>query len=184
MSHWISTPSAPVRRRWVLDRPPEHLLVRSCRRPPPRLYMAVPADKRAPAGARLLLPAPPAAVAGGTSSKRLRDAVPPDGLPLGVGRRCVWRAYSPPTPVVPSPWWRDTLDDVTDLEQVRARALAASAGPWQRHGSDVWTPDSSTPLFTGRDGSAETRQQADADAEFVAHVRQDVLDLLALLDQR
>jgi hypothetical protein len=61
---------------------------------------------------------------------------------------------------------------------------AASEGPWQRHGSDVWAADSSTPLFVGRDGSAEARQQADADAEFVAHARQDVVDLLALLDQK
>jgi hypothetical protein len=74
---------------------------------------------------------------------------------------------------------RVTLNDVTDLEQVRARAVAASDGPWQRHGSDVWTAGSSTSLFTGRDGSAEARQQADTDAEFVAHARQDVVDLLA-----
>jgi hypothetical protein len=79
---------------------------------------------------------------------------------------------------------RVTLNDVTDLEQVRARAAAASDGPWQRHGSDVWTAGSSTPLFTGRDGSAEARQQADADAEFVAHARQDVVDLLALVDKQ
>jgi hypothetical protein len=73
---------------------------------------------------------------------------------------------------------------VTDLEQIRARAVAASDGPWQRHGSDVWTAGSPTALFTGRDGSAEVRQQADADAEFVAHARQDVVDLLALLDKQ
>ncbi|MDP9406610.1 MAG: hypothetical protein M3P95_01610 [Actinomycetota bacterium] len=73
---------------------------------------------------------------------------------------------------------------MTDLEQVRARALAATEGPWQRHGSDVWAEGSPDPLFRGRDGSAEVRHQADADAEFVAHAREDVLQLLALLDQR
>lgn len=73
---------------------------------------------------------------------------------------------------------------MTDLEQVRARVLATSEGRWQRHGSDVWLEDASTPLFVGRDGSAEVRRQADADAEFVAHAREDVLALLALLEQR
>ncbi len=73
---------------------------------------------------------------------------------------------------------------MTDLEQVRARALAATEGPWQRHGSDVWTEGATDPLFRGRDGSAEVRRQADSDAEFVAHAREDVLHLLALLDRR
>lgn len=72
---------------------------------------------------------------------------------------------------------------MTDVEQIRARVAAASDGPWQRHGSDVWTADSAKPLFTGRDGSAQAREQADADAEFVAHARHDVTALLALLDQ-
>lgn len=75
------------------------------------------------------------------------------------------------------------LEHVTDLEQVRARVAAASPGPWQRHGSDVWAAGP-TALFTGRDGSAEVRRQSDADAEFVAHARQDVLDLLALVDRQ
>ncbi|GEM_PF-1323044 len=79
---------------------------------------------------------------------------------------------------------RARLVGVTDLEQVRARALAASEGPWQRHGSDVWLIGPSGPLFTGRDGSAEVRRQADADAEFVAHAREDVCALLELLDQQ
>jgi hypothetical protein len=73
---------------------------------------------------------------------------------------------------------------MADLEQVRARVAAASEGAWQRHGSDVWLAGSSAPLFTGRDGSADVRRQADADAEFVPHARQDVVDLLALLDRQ
>ena len=73
---------------------------------------------------------------------------------------------------------------MTDLEQVRARAHAATDGPWQRHGSDIWVEGSPDPLLRGRDGSAEVRRQADADAEFVAHAREDVLRLLGLLDQR
>jgi hypothetical protein len=43
---------------------------------------------------------------------------------------------------------------------------------------------SSSPLFTGRDGSPEVRRQADADADFVAHARQDIINLLALLDRQ
>jgi hypothetical protein len=73
---------------------------------------------------------------------------------------------------------------MADLEQVRARVAAASEGRWQRHGSDVWLESSKAALFTGRDGSADVRRQADADAEFVAHARQDVVDLLALLDRQ
>ena len=62
--------------------------------------------------------------------------------------------------------------------------MAASQEAWQRHGSDVRVEGSSTPLFTGRDGSAEERRQADADAEFVAHAREDIVNLLALLAQK
>ena len=71
---------------------------------------------------------------------------------------------------------------MADLEQIRARVAAASAGGWQRHGGDVWLDGASEPLFTGRDGSAEVRRQADADAELVAHAREDLLELLRLLE--
>src|SRR5664280_2072141 len=57
---------------------------------------------------------------------------------------------------------RARLVGVTDLEQVRARALAASEGPWKRHGSDVWLIGPSGPLFTGRDGSAASTLAADS----------------------
>ncbi|HEY3603810.1 MAG TPA: hypothetical protein VGL04_03995 [Sporichthyaceae bacterium] len=59
------------------------------------------------------------------------------------------------------------------------RLNAASPGPWQRHGADVHGPAGR--LFTGRDDSAESRAQADRDAEFVAHARADVAELLAEL---
>ncbi|MHA3701798.1 hypothetical protein ACXR2U_06405 [Jatrophihabitans sp. YIM 134969] len=68
-----------------------------------------------------------------------------------------------------------------DIDWIRARAVAATGGPWRRHGADVWVDDSSVPLFTGRDGDASAREQADRDAEFVAHARDDVLTLLAAL---
>ncbi len=67
------------------------------------------------------------------------------------------------------------------IEHIRARAAAASAGPWRRHGADVWVDGSPQPLLRGRDGSGESREQADADAEFVAHAREDIVSLLALL---
>jgi uncharacterized protein (TIGR00725 family) len=67
-----------------------------------------------------------------------------------------------------------------DFESIRARALAASAGVWQRHGPDVWLQAADGPLFRGRDGSAVIRAQADRDAEFVAHARADILALLQL----
>jgi hypothetical protein len=71
---------------------------------------------------------------------------------------------------------------MTEVEQIRARVMAASAGPWERHGADVWAERSSTPLFTGRDESSAVREQADADAEFVAYAREDMLKLLTLLE--
>ena len=68
-----------------------------------------------------------------------------------------------------------------DVTQIRRRLADASAGPWQRHGADVHGPDGL--LFTGRDGSAEVRGQADRDAEFVAHARADVAALLEELSR-
>lgn len=69
-----------------------------------------------------------------------------------------------------------------DVDGIRARAVAASAGMWRRHGAGVWGEGSAMPLFAGRDGSSAVREQADADAEFVAHARADVFALLALFD--
>jgi hypothetical protein len=68
-----------------------------------------------------------------------------------------------------------------DVTQIRRRLADASAGPWQRHGADVHGPGGL--LFTGRDGSAEVRAQADRDAEFLAHARSDVAALLEELDR-
>jgi len=39
-------------------------------------------------------------------------------------------------------------------------------------------------LFIGRDSSPEVRAQADRDAEFVAHAREDVLRLVDALDAK
>jgi hypothetical protein len=71
---------------------------------------------------------------------------------------------------------------MNDVDMIRRRALAASAGSWQRHGSDIRINGEDAVLFTGRDGTSELRRQADLDAEFVAHARDDVLTLLAILD--
>lgn len=70
-----------------------------------------------------------------------------------------------------------------DVGAIRRRAQAATAGPWMRHGADVHVGGLGAPLFRGRDGSPEIRRQADLDAEFVAHVREDVLALLDALDR-
>ena len=63
-----------------------------------------------------------------------------------------------------------------DTDAIRRRMTEASPGPWARHGSDVRSGDQL--LFRGRDGSAEVRQQANRDAEFVAHAREDIAALL------
>jgi hypothetical protein len=69
---------------------------------------------------------------------------------------------------------------VLDLEAIRRRVHAATPGPWQRHGCDVWAADG--PLLRGQDIDALRRNQADLDAEFVAHARHDVLALLIALE--
>jgi hypothetical protein len=65
-----------------------------------------------------------------------------------------------------------------DIEAITARLSEATSGPWHRHGADVH--GGVGVLFTGNDGSSEVRQQADADAEFVAHAP---ADIAALLDE-
>jgi hypothetical protein len=66
-----------------------------------------------------------------------------------------------------------------DYEAIAARLAKASPAPWHRHGADVHaTDDLDTPILVGRDGSSEIRRQSDADAEFVAHARTDLEELL------
>jgi hypothetical protein len=67
-----------------------------------------------------------------------------------------------------------------DLDAIRARVQAATAGPWERHGCDVLA--AGQPVLRGRDGDPIQRRQADLDAEFVAHARTDITTLLAALD--
>ena len=45
---------------------------------------------------------------------------------------------------------------MVDLDGIARRLAAATPGPWQRHGADVYSADGSR-LFVGRDGSAELR---------------------------
>jgi hypothetical protein len=66
-----------------------------------------------------------------------------------------------------------------DVGPIEARLAAATGGTWTRHGANVHQENVGTPLFVGRDGSAEARRQADADAEFVAHAHSDIAELLA-----
>lgn len=68
-----------------------------------------------------------------------------------------------------------------NTDAIRRRMDEATPGPWVRHGSDVHAMDQ--PLFRGRDGSAQVREQADRDAEFVAHAREDMAALLEALDR-
>ena len=71
-----------------------------------------------------------------------------------------------------------------DYEAIAARLAKASPGPWHRHGADVYATDGlETPILVGRDGSPEIRRQSDDDADFVAHARTDLSELLGALDQ-
>jgi Domain of unknown function (DUF4177) len=71
-----------------------------------------------------------------------------------------------------------------DYDAIAARLAKASPGPWHRHGADVYATDGlDTPILVGRDGSPEIRSQSDADAEFVAHARTDLEEVLHEQDQ-
>lgn len=70
-----------------------------------------------------------------------------------------------------------------DREAMATRLAKASPGPWYRHGPDVYAAGFDAPILVGRDGSSETRSQSDADAEFVAHARADLDELLGALRQ-
>ena len=71
-----------------------------------------------------------------------------------------------------------------DYEAIAARLAEASPAPWHRHGADVYATDGlETPILVGRDGSSEIRRQSDADAEFVAHARTDLSELLRAHEQ-
>jgi hypothetical protein len=69
-----------------------------------------------------------------------------------------------------------------DTAAIEERLRHVSPGPWRRHGCDVWADaDPTLPLFVTpreRDSSAEGRAQADRDADFVAHAREDIRALL------
>jgi hypothetical protein len=69
-----------------------------------------------------------------------------------------------------------------DVAAMRRRLDAATPGPWSHHGADVRGPGAV--IFTGRDGSAQLRGQADRDAEFVANAREDFAALLDLIQDR
>jgi hypothetical protein len=65
------------------------------------------------------------------------------------------------------------------LDQILARLDGADQQSWHRHGADV-RDGAGAVVFRGRDGGPEVREQADRDAELVAHCRE---DLRALLDE-
>ena len=71
-----------------------------------------------------------------------------------------------------------------DISAIEERLRQVTPGPWRRHGCDVWADDNAaTPLLMtppGRDSSGEARQQADRNAEFIAH---SVEDVRALIDE-
>jgi hypothetical protein len=69
-----------------------------------------------------------------------------------------------------------------DIAAIEARLGQVTPGPWRRHGCDVWSDaDPDQPLMVtprSRDSSSAAREQADRDAEFIAHAVEDVKALL------
>jgi cbb3-type cytochrome oxidase cytochrome c subunit len=66
-----------------------------------------------------------------------------------------------------------TTTDNLNLDQIQARADAATSGPWMFDGTTLWGCDEHGPLRVG-DTIAN-----DADREFIAHARADVPALVA-----
>lgn len=83
-------------------------------------------------------------------------------------------------PQRPGSTWSSEGERV-NTDAIRRRMSETTPGPWLRHGADVHAADRL--LFRGRDGSSEVRRQADRDAEFVAHAREDIAALLDALDR-
>jgi hypothetical protein len=77
------------------------------------------------------------------------------------------------------------MSDTLDLDEVEARANAATEGPWRaltsgRRGGDHWhvtDSDQSIALIHASDGEDEDMREPDA--EFIAHARTDVPALVA-----
>lgn len=65
------------------------------------------------------------------------------------------------------------------VEEIRKRCEAATSGPWEIHRMfrQVWSPK--TQLFV----SCEADGEEDPDANFIAHSREDVPYLLALIEK-
>jgi hypothetical protein len=66
-----------------------------------------------------------------------------------------------------------------NLEEIRARSAAASEGPWEADGWEVYGP---ARRWVAETHDPDNVEQCEADAEFVAHARTDIPNLLALVD--
>jgi maltooligosyltrehalose trehalohydrolase len=69
-----------------------------------------------------------------------------------------------------------------NLIEIRQRLTKITPAPWRRHGADVHAEGVGT-ILTGRDSSSSAREQADRDAEFVAHAPDDIAWLLAEVER-
>lgn len=69
---------------------------------------------------------------------------------------------------------------MTNFEAIRARVEAATEGPWVQNGCNgIHTAIGSCVALTYRHDDGQRK----ADAEFIAHTRQDIPDLLAVIDK-
>jgi hypothetical protein len=64
-----------------------------------------------------------------------------------------------------------------DLDAIETRISQASQRPWRRHGADVEDARGNR-ILVGRDGDSVVREQADRDAELVAHAPSDLAELV------
>jgi hypothetical protein len=112
--------------------------------------------------------------------------VNPSGARTAGARAGIWRAWRAGRPGTRTEAGRSRAGNPEharlDVAAIRARAQAATPGPWFRSGLGVRGGSRGHLLFAGRDGGPEVRSQAELDAEFVAHAREDVLALLDALE--
>jgi hypothetical protein len=80
---------------------------------------------------------------------------------------------------------------ILDLQAIRKRAEAATEGPWQAHKYSVSSEHTKSENYAGEiddicslnDGEYIENYNAEADAEFIAHARQDVPALIAEVER-
>ena len=69
------------------------------------------------------------------------------------------------------------------IEEIRARVEAATPGPWERKGDIIWHEYEPNEPFSGPPLVVRDDHIAGGNADFIAHVREDIPYLLARIEE-